>query len=290
MTTAPSAKVQTWKQALDYTWRVKWKRQTSAKTSACNANHITTYAGASLPLKRMTSPAWWLEFKADMEENGRSGSTINRIISAGSTVMNFTKLAELHNYSMPKFQRAEEGATRIEWFTKEDVDRLAFLSRDLYGDRWGNNLADAILFSAYTGVRQGELLKLKSCDYDSAHDQIWIGGKPGRLTKYKKGIRNITLHPKVQQIVYDRLDQDFLFKENWNNKDQLYAAFVKVRNVAGFSDDYVWHCLRHSFGTWMGAVTHPRTLMEALGHRTIEMSLKYCKATDQAARSAVLAL
>ena len=282
--------VKTWGEALDYTWRVKWKRQTSAKTSAINANHITNYAGRSLPLKRLTVAGWWLEFKSDMEEQKRSGSTINRILSSGSTVFNFTKLAGLHKLDLPKFPRAEEGASRIEWFTKEDVDRLAHLSRDIFGDRWGDNMADAILFSAYTGLRQGELLKLRSSDYDSAHDQIWVGGKPGRLTKHKKGIRNITLHPKIQPIVLNRLDQERLFGSDWTNKDQLYSKFVKVRNAAGFDDDYVWHSLRHSFGTWMGAVTHPRTLMETLGHKTIDMSLRYCKATDEAARSAVLAL
>jgi integrase len=237
----------------------------------------------------MTVAGWWLEFKAEMEDQNRSGSTINRILSSGSTVFNFTKLAGLHTLDLPKFPRAEEGACRIEWFTKEDVDRLCFLSRDLFGDRWGDDLADAMLVSAYTGVRQGELLKLKAEDYDSAHQQLFVGGKTGRLTKYKKGIRNITLHPKIQKIIVDRLDRDYLF-DDFANKDQLYRAFCKVRKIAGFSDDYVWHCLRHSFGTWMGEVTHPRTLMELLGHQTIDMSLKYCKATDQAARSAVLAL
>ena len=34
----------------------------------------------------------------------------------------------------------------------------------------------------------------------------------------------------------------------------------------------------------------PRTVMELLGHSTIEMSLKYCKATDDATRSAVMAI
>jgi integrase len=281
--------VKTWNDALEYTWRVKWKRTRGAKTALTNANHITQYAGKSLPLKRLTVAGWWLELKAELEE-GRSGSTVNRILSAGSTVFNFTHLAGLHKYDMPVFPRAQEGACRIEWFTKDDVDRLCSVSRDLFGDRWGDDLADAMLVSAYTGIRQGELLKLKSCDYDSAHQQIWIGGKPGRLTKNAKGVRNITLHPKIQKIILDRLDQEYLFRANWDNKDQLYRNFCKVRKIAGFSDDYVWHCLRHSFGTWMGAVTHPRTLMEALGHKTIDMSLKYCKATDEAARSAVLAL
>ena len=281
--------IKTWGQALDFTWRVKWKRMRSAKTNAINAGHVTKYAGQSLPLARMTKAGWWMEFKAEMEEQKRSGSTINRILSAGTTVMKFTKLAGEHNYECPSFERATEGSHRLTWFTKEEVDRLAHVSRDLYGDRWGDNLADAILVSAYTGVRQGELMKLRPDDYNPALDALVIGGKPWNQTK-SGSVRQIEVNPKIKSIIMNRLDQSRLFHEDWNNKDQLYAAWLKVRHNSGFDDSYVWHTLRHSFGTWVGSVSHPRTVMELLGHSTIDMSLKYCKATDEATRAAVMAI
>ena len=284
MTTSPTIK--TWGEALDYTWRVKWKRKNSAKTNAINSGHVTNYCGRSLPLKRMTVAGWWLEFKAEMEDEGRSGSTINRILSAGTTVMKFTHLAGLHTYVCPKFERAEEGEHRLTYFTKEQVSLMAEIAVDVY-DR--QDLADAILFSAYTGVRQGELLKLRSDDVDVARSQIWVGGKPTLVTK-GKNVRNVTLHPKIEQIVMNRLHQDKLFGDDWNNKDQLYAAFKKVRKLAGLSEDYVWHTLRHSFGTWLGETTHPRQIMALMGHANIETSLRYVKATDEATRSAVLAI
>ena len=284
MTTSPTIK--TWGEALDYTWRVKWKRKNSAKTNAINSGHVTNYCGRSLPLKRMTVAGWWLEFKAEMEDEGRSGSTINRILSAGTTVMKFTHLAGLHTHVCPKFERAEEGEHRLTYFTKEQVSLMAEIAVDVY-DR--QDLADAILFSAYTGVRQGELLKLRSDDVDVARSQIWVGGKPTLVTK-GKNVRNVTLHPKIEQIVMNRLHQDYLFGDDWNNKDQLYAAFKKVRKLAGLSEDYVWHTLRHSFGTWLGETTHPRQIMALMGHANIETSLRYVKATDEATRSAVLAI
>ena len=281
--------IKTWGQALDYTWKVKWKRSKAAKTNAINAGHVTEYAGQSLPLVRMTRAGWWLEFKAEMEDQNRSGSTINRILSAGTTVMKFSRLAGLHKHECPDFERAKEGEHRLSYFTKEGVDLLAATARDIYADTWGNNLADAILISAYIGCRQGELLKLRGKDVDVALDQIWIGGKPTQETK-AKDCRNIALNPKIKSIVMNRVDQNRLCGDDWTNKDQLYGAFKKVRKLAGFDEDYVWHSLRHSFGTWLGAVSHPRQVMEALGHSTIEQSLKYCKATDQAVRSAVLAI
>ena len=287
--TTKKPQIKTWGEAFDFTWKTHWKRMRSAKTNGINAGHITEYGGRSLPLKRMSSMAWWMELKSTLEDEGRSGGTINRILSAGSTVLNFTRMAELHDVVVPKFQRADETAQRLTWFTKDQVDRLAYLSRDLYGDRWGDNLADAMLVSAYTGLRQGELLKLRPADYDPALDVLIIGGKPWNQTKSGK-VRQLPVSDKIRPIVMNRLEQSRLFHEDWNNKDQLYAAFTKVRRAAGFTDDYVWHTLRHSFGTWIGAVTHPRTLMELLGHSTIDMSLRYCKATDEATRSAVMAI
>ena len=120
--------IKTWGEALDYTYRVKWKRTNSAKTNTINSGHVTNYCGRSLPLKRMSVAGWWMEFKAELEDEGRSGSTINRILSAGTTVMKFTALAGLHSYQCPKFERAKEGEHRLTYFTKEQVEQLSPVS------------------------------------------------------------------------------------------------------------------------------------------------------------------
>jgi integrase len=282
-------KVKTWGDALEFTWSTKWKRMRSAKTSAINAAHVTEYAGRSLPLKRMASAGWWIQFQSELLDQHRSGGGVNRIVSAGTTVMKYTRLAGMHENDCPKFSRCAENEARIHWFKKDEVDRMAHLARDLWSDRWGDNLADAILVSAYTGVRQAELLSLRPEDYDPALDALIIGGKPWNMTKSGK-VRQLPVNDKIRPIIKNRLSQSRLFSADWNNKDQLYGAFKKVRLAAQIPEEYVWHCLRHSFGTWVGAVTHPRTLMELLGHSTIEQSLKYCKASDEAARSAILAI
>jgi integrase len=281
--------MKTWGEALDFTWNTKWKRQRAAKTAAINAAHVTEYGGKSLPLKRMATAGWWMTFQSELLDQNRSGGGVNRIISAGTTVMKYTRLAGLHEHDCPKFSRCKENEARRTWFSKEDVDRLAFIARDLYGDRWGNDMADAILVSAYTGVRQGELLKLRPTDYNESLDALIVGGQKFNVTKPGK-VRQLQLNDKIRPIIKRRLGQSRLFSADWNNKDQLYSAFKKVRRESGFTEDYVWHSLRHSFGTWLGAVTHPRTVMELLGHSTIEMSLAYCKATDESTRSAMLAL
>lgn len=284
-----SKTMKTWGEAFDFTWRTHWKRMRSAKTNGINAGHITEYAGRSLPLSRMKKAGWWIEFKAEMEDQHRSGATINRILSAGSTVLKHCRLAGEIDWDCPKFPRAEESEHRLTWWTKEEVDRMALISRDIYGDRWGHDLADAMLVSAWTGLRQAELLNLRTDDYDPALNALVIGGKPWNRTKSGK-VRNIKVSKKIEPIIQNRLAEGRLFKDDFSNKDQLYSRFKKVRDLAGFDESYVWHTFRHSFGTWVGAVTHPRQVMELLGHATIDMSLVYCKATDEATRDAIDAL
>lgn len=276
----------TWGQAYDYTWRTKWKRLASAKTNQINGNHITEYCGRSLPLSRMGKVGWWHEFIAHLQDHGKSSSTINRIISVGSTAIQWSGKAEEHNVTWPSVDRLKEGEHRLTYFSKDQVARMAFVAVDVF-DR--QDLADALVFSAYTGVRQGELLSLKAEDVDLSLNTIWVGGKPGRETK-GKNVRALPIHPLVLPILQNRLGRRYLFGDDWTNKDQLYAAFKKVRDFCGISEDHVWHSLRHSFGTWLGEQTHPRQIMALMGHKQIETSLRYVKATDEAVRSAVLSI
>ena len=287
MTTTPST-IKTWGEALDWTWQYKWKRLNSAKTNQINSNHVTNFCGRSLPLSRMAKNSWWVQLQEELqEENPKwSSSTVNRVTSAASAVMRYTFKAQLHDIKPPEFDRLKEGKMRFTYFTKEQVDHMAFVAVDVFNRE---DLAHAILVSAYAGPRQGELLKLKSEDIDLAADVIWIGGKPKRETK-GRNVRAVPIHPKIRSVLMSRLDRKFLFRDDWNNKDQLYGRFKKVRAHCGLGEDLVWHSLRHSFATWVGEHNHPRIAMDLCGHADINTTLRYMKATDEAAKAAILSI
>ena len=202
-------------------------------------------------------------------------------------MVNFCRDQGLCDVKPPKFEKGEEGEHRFTFFGKEEVEQLAFVAVDVF-DR--PDLADALVFSAYTGVRQGELLKLKVSDIDWMMRCVWVGGKAHLKTK-GKDCRAIPITDRVEDLLRNRCEgshpQATLFGRDWTNKDQLYGAFKKVRKQAGFNEDYVWHSLRHSFATWLGEVTHPRQIMELMGHKQIETTLRYCKPSDDAMRQAM---
>jgi integrase len=198
--------------------------------------------------------------------------------------------AGLTEVAVPLFDRLKEGEQRLTWFTKEQVDAMAFAAVDVF-DR--QDLADALVFAAYTGARQAELLKLRCEDIDWALNSVWFGGKPGRITK-GKDVRAVPIHDKIRNILQRRttnaMPSALVFGCDWSNKDQLYSKFKLVRKYCGISEDHVWHTLRHSFGTWVGEVAHPRQLMALMGHKQIDTTLRYCKATDSALRTAISAI
>ena len=283
-----SSTLKTWGDALDWTWQNKWKRLNSAKTNSINAGHVTSYCGRSFPLSRLGKNAWWVEFQNELldEHPNWQPATVNRVTSAASAVLRYTFRAGLHGVKPPEFDRLKEGEARFTYFTKAQVDQLADVAAHIF-DR--PELSDAILTSAYTGCRQGELLNLKAEDVDLAADCLWIGGKPKRETK-SKNVRSIPLHDKIRAVLTSRLDRKYLFKNDWTNKDQLYNAFKKVRKQCGISEDYVWHSLRHTFATWIGESNSVRTAQELLGHKDVTQTLRYMKATDEAARAAILSI
>ena len=281
--------VKTWGQALDWVWKNHWRRLNSARTNQINAGHVTAYCGRSLPLTRMAKPVWWMELITALQDDHPewSTSTVNRVISAGTTVLRMCHKAQLTTVTVPTFDRLKEGEHRLTWFTKDQVDALAFAAVDVF-DR--ADLADALLFAAYTGARQAELLKLRVEDVDWGTGNVWFGGKPGRITK-GKNVRAVPIHDKVAPVLRNRCEaampSALVFGCDWSNKDELYRLFKKVRDYCGITDDHVWHSLRHSFGTWVGEVAHPRQIMALMGHRQVETSLRYVKATDAALRTAI---
>lgn len=287
-TTNQTVSVRTWGQALDYTIRTRhtWRHGNGRRTALINAGHFTRIRGRSLPVGQITQ-ACLTEVCIILEEERKSDATINRIVSAVSTVLNHCAQDGLIP-SAPKLRRRKEVEHRLTWFTKDEVEALVYGSVDPFGRV---DLADIVIVAGYTGMRQEELLKLKAQDIDLGLNVIHVGGRPGFTTK-AANYRSIPIHHRLKDVLAKRLEtagaNDRLFGEDWNNKDHLLRNFIKVRKHIGKDDRYVFHSLRHSFGTWCAEAGVPmRTLMDMMGHKRIETTLRYAKTTDKARTDAI---
>ena len=136
------------------------------------------------------------------EENGMSNATINRCISAISTVLNHCSCDDLCG-PPPKFKRRKETEGRILFFTKEDVNQMCHASVDVFNRM---DLAEIIQVAAFTGMRQGELLKLKARDIDLSLNTIHVGGRPDVVTKAGnyRSIPSTNASPHPSRIAWKR--------------------------------------------------------------------------------------
>lgn len=283
--------IKTWGQALEYTFQTRhsWRHGNGRKTAEINSGHFTRMRGLSFPVAKITQPII-SQVSIELEDEGKSDATINRVVSAVSTVLNHCAFDGL--IAAPaKFRRRKESEGRVLYYSKDEVDRLINLSTEVFQR---DDLAEIITFAAYTGMRQGEILKIRNKDICWATNRIWVGGVPGQETK-AGNCRAIPIHSKVAPVLQARCHNSTasvrLFGDEWRDKDQLLRAFRKVNSLVPKDAAYCFHTLRHTFATWSAEAGVPiRTLMALMGHKRIETTLRYAKATDTALDQAIAAI
>lgn len=283
--------IKTWGEGVDYTFRTRhtWRHGNGAVTARINTGHFTRLRGRSFPLAKINQPTI-AQVGIELEEEGKSDATINRIVSAVSTVLNHLAFDGLIP-AAPKLRRRKEVEHRLTYFTKAEVEGMVQAALDLWQRQ---DLADIILVAAYTGMRQGELFKLKAQDIDLSQGLIHVGGRPGFTTK-AGNYRGLPIHDRIKDVLADRMANAspnvLILGDEWRDPDQLRRAFNKVRNYIGKDETYVFHSLRHSFATWaVDADVSIRVIQELLGHKRIETTLRYAKVSNTASRAAVLSI
>ena len=241
-------------------------------------------------MKKITQPII-AQVCIELEDECKSDATINRIVSAVSTVLRHCEFDGLIE-SVPKFRRRKEAEGRVVWYTKHEAKQLCHVSTNVFQR---DDLSDIIGFAAYTGMRQGEILKLRKKDIDLVGNKIHVGGVPTQLTKAKNW-RAIPIHESILEMVTDRCSQSSrsdirIFGDEWRDKDQLLRAFKKVNRLIGKDEAYVFHTLRHSYATWLAEAGVPIRSIQALcGHKRVETTLRYAHASDTALTDAMLAI
>lgn len=218
------------------------------------------------------------DIKDEREWDEKSANKFLSTLKVTFTCLLKHKLIE----TIPTFVRYQESVGRTQWFTKEQVDAMCDIAK-----RHGRDeLADLLLFAAYTGLRQGEIRKLKARDFDFRleHPFIHVGGTPDSLTKtgnYRQVGLNDRLIPMVHRLLDGVKQDDLIFGDYWFNRQRISRAFNSVRDFLMYRDDtvtraHVFHTLRHSYGTWQIAAGTPvMHVQQTMGHSNVKTTERY---------------
>lgn len=207
------------------------------------------------------------DFVTGRRSGGSSGATIRRDLAALSALCSFAVATDMIDTNpvkaFPK-RHIRESAPRTRYPTDAEIDRLVRAAPSMMGQ--------AIRFLAETGMRMEEALSLE-------WSQVSLHRREVRLTKTK------TSSPRtvpLGEAAYDTLVSTprhpispFVF---WHSDGSRYFQFSghfrRIAKRAGFK--YRCHDLRHRFASvFLQATGDLPALQAVLGHRTIEMTMRY---------------
>lgn len=133
------------------------------------------------------------------------------------------------------------------FFSKNEFNRLIEVISN-------TDLKELIIFAAYTGIRQSDIINLQWNQIDF-ENRTFILDNRNCLTKSRK-VHCLPLHDKVYNILLERHNKrtnEYVFTYNGKKilQDFLCRKFrIFVKN-ANLSPKLSFHKLRHSFATWL---------------------------------------
>lgn len=165
--------------------------------------------------------------------------------------------------------------------TAEESELLAVLiSRDAA-------LRSVTLLALHTGMRRGEMVKLRWVDVDFSANAIHV---PSEITKNGRA-RSIPLNQTALSALHELKERaagaERVLGYSKDTLNRKFGAAVAAAGIAGVT----LHTLRHTFATRLkDAGVDPFTVRDLLGHRTIQMTNDYTHATPETMRCGVQAL
>jgi integrase len=182
-------------------------------------------------------------------------------------------------------EKVDVNPARLVRHRQESAGRIRFLTRDEYArllavilKRFPEHVAEFI-FSVHAGARLSE-------QYSIIWKMVDIERRIVRTAQTKANRRVIegrTIHlnaESIEAIVSMRHQGqkpgDPVFpREGEKGRFDTRSWFVPCLEEAGI-DDYVWHCNRHTFCSWLAmAGATIKEIQELAGHKTIAMSARY---------------
>lgn len=189
----------------------------------------------------------------------------------------------------------KEDNRRTRFFSYEEAEALLSAlkgrSRDTY---------DQALLSLYAGLRAGEIFSLRWDHVDLEHGLLNVMESHGGKTKSGE-TRVAFLTDNLKEMLASRLEyvEDkrglvFTRRDGGPYEDVSVTFYRTVRDM-GFNEGITdrrqkvcFHSCRHTFASWLALQGTPLlTIKELMGHRTIEMTMRYAHLIPDQKRKAV---
>jgi integrase len=150
--------------------------------------------------------------------------------------------------------------------------------------KYADVLTPAVIVSLETGLRSGELFALQWRSVDRKEKTLRVEGKHAKSYQTRTQPLNKTALRTLRDwwLQQGQPKAGYVFSVNDKQIKSLKNSYYSVLRDAGIDrhnekgERVVWHSLRHTFGTLLGAANvDPTTLMKLMGHANLSTTQRY---------------
>lgn len=262
----PEVVSKTLQEAFERTFRLHWKGEKAEKTHSINAGAVLKALGGETVVSDITADDI-TEMVDEFEDQGNSGSTVNKKISCLSMMLKTAK-AQWPGClgTLPAMSRRKENKHRVRWMDGKEEG----IALDMCHALGLYDLKDYIVVAVDTGFRRNELLPFQSKDYMNGLLVLHDGE-----TKSDKA-RSIPATARVHEILQRRGNLKHPFEGLTIHK--LRWQWDQLKTHMGLEDDpqFIVHMLRHTCASRMVQRGVPLAVVQKwMGHASITTTMRY---------------
>ena len=199
------------------------------------------------------------------KDDGYSNKTVNnRSVVLGAILKYGKELNYVHD--LPKIAKFKVDSKRPEFFTEQEMDKILSTANPF--------LRRCLMVFLYSGLRAGELKRLKLCDIDIKNRLIRV--EVSKSHKFRTIPISNNLEPTIMEIIKNKTDgQVYLFEHNEGMPvSDFYHRFKKHLKSLGIKGHL--HKLRHTFASWLVQNNVPiYDVQHLLGHASVLTTQRY---------------
>lgn len=267
----------TLRQVADIVYATRWKGHKSEGTTMLNLGLVLDILGEQTPVGEITQESIDRVIEG-LRARGNSDATINRKLSPLRILLEAARKRKWL-VEAPELPHWKEGKGRVRFFT--DPEEAQLLRTVLNFDPDCHAL---FMFLIDTGARVGEALKLEWRDLTNKRATFW---------DTKNGdSRTVPLTKRVVAMLNER-DLDQRSRPFSLTYPEVRHTWDRVRTILGKDRDAQWviHTLRHTCASRLVQRGVPLiVVMKWLGHKSIQMTMRYAHLAPSNLDEAVLTL
>ena len=279
---------------IDIVYERVWKDTKNGQCAFRNAVMVMDEIGPKMLINEITTLT--IDHVVDVfKSNSNSNSTINNKVCALMVCLKYAmKRGWIHQ--LPYFQRFKCAEGRIRYFSKEEEEQIYKTSNSI-GQFDFSGFVNVLID---TGLRTGELTRIVFKDIVFQEGRwllhVWHRGGIGKAVNTTKNsdMRTVPLTDKAVRIIKAKWrqlsdvelehcmnDATSAKKLLWDySRSQIRTQWNNIRNLMDRNDDeeFVPHLCRHTCASRLVQADVPIIAVQKwMGHKTIQITLKYAK-------------